>query len=493
MTSYFHIESSSSFKGDGAIANILIPSHAVILSEKPLVALQSLPNRRDVVVCSNCFIFLSVKHQLNILQKNYSRQDISVAAPNSNDCPCLNNCGELYCSDACRKSHTGHGLLCTGCIPDEEASEHPLFQFKVHACQTNEIFLLVGDIFAKICTAIENSDGFGEPRESSVTRALSPYSNYCRKLWWEVAIAPVGVDPVEFAHTLQCLVKDSWELLSTALKLRERGLISILNEDYFSRTIGMFEQNNVGIRLSNPLASLASQYTLENEAVQFVALLTPASESFDESASANAECVDEVLSHMSMIPGPTFSASLKTKSIGNEYLVSCANDITLPEFLSATEIIAKSLDEEETCNDEDCDEDCEWEDAEDEGLCDEGGNVDEVTPLRSDEVDPVRAAQRLKYLIEAQEADRLYPPLDGTAFYSTICKINHSCVPNVMVKYTSTLESGLIAQLHTLRSIDPGEELLQSYIDQNMPFDERKAALKDYGFECTCEKCELES
>ena len=38
--------------------------------------------------------------------------------------------------------------------------------------------------------------------------------------------------------------------------------------------------------------------------------------------------------------------------------------------------------------------------------------------------------------------DCIFPPLDGTAFYSLICKINHSCNPNVYVKYASLPEIG---------------------------------------------------
>ncbi len=81
--------------------------------------------------------------------------------------------------------------------------------------------------------------------------------------------------------------------------------------------------------------------------------------------------------------------------------------------------------------------------------------------------------------------DTVFPPLDGTGFYKMICKINHSCDPNVIVKYTinvtteistSVLDSDeynpyskpLIAQITALRSITAGEELVQSYIDSTL-------------------------
>lgn len=49
-------------------------------------------------------------------------------------------CGELYCSEECREQdfRTGHRLLCVGPL---ETTEHPLYQFKMHALATNEVRL----------------------------------------------------------------------------------------------------------------------------------------------------------------------------------------------------------------------------------------------------------------------------------------------------------------------------------------------------------------
>lgn len=72
------------------------------------------------------------------------------------------------------------------------------------------------------------------------------------------------------------------------------------------------------------------------------------------------------------------------------------------------------------------------------------------------------------------------------------CKINHSCDPNVCVKYTTDPEQGLVAQLVAIRDIEIGEELVQSYIDQALPTKQRQDALRDYGFQCTCVRCTSE-
>jgi hypothetical protein len=71
-------------------------------------------------------------------------------------------------------------------------------------------------------------------------------------------------------------------------------------------------------------------------------------------------------------------------------------------------------------------------------------------------------------VISVEGEDKIFPPLDGTAFYCILCKLNHSCIPNVRVKYAMDKDLGLVAELFAIKPIFPGEELLQSYIDQNL-------------------------
>lgn len=48
------------------------------------------------------------------------------------------------------------------------------------------------------------------------------------------------------------------------------------------------------------------------------------------------------------------------------------------------------------------------------------------------------------------------------------------------------------AVILALREVSPGEEVTISYVDAEAPLEERVEALRDYGFECTCEKCNAE-
>lgn len=118
----------------------------------------------------------------------------------------------------------------------------------------------------------------------------------------------------------------------------------------------------------------------------------------------------------------------------------------------------------------------------------EDGNQESTSGEDSEETKKSKKA--LDQLIEDNGgADTLFPPLDGTGFFMTTCKINHSCDPNVFVQYNQDPYLGLVLELVALKDIEEGEELVQSYIDQNLPTEKRQKALRDYGFQCRCHKC----
>lgn len=127
------------------------------------------------------------------------------------------------------------------------------------------------------------------------------------------------------------------------------------------------------------------------------------------------------------------------------------------------------------------DDEDEWEDADDDEYdCAESCGEEECSSGHdhgnsSDEhiqMDVMRTEDEpldlLKKILDDFGVENIFTPLDGTALFSMLCKINHSCAPNVLVKYRFTREYGLVAYLVALRDIMPDEELLQSYVDQNM-------------------------
>lgn len=255
----------SDLHNEGVRSLVDFSKDEIVFQEKPLHFLQTLANKQDVLVCSYCMKFLGggenndveslLQLQLDILTRKISRQTLNDKVTDYMIYPCGHKCGEYYCSSTCCELHWNHShcLLCTGSITDEQAENSKLLQFKIHAIQSNEIFLLCAEIFAKICLEVELMRKENIPDTEIIEIVLKPYNGYVRNLWWEAAVAPKGTNPVVLRKTLMQLVHESWGLLKEALSLEERNLENLLSEEYFSRTIGMFEQNNVGVRLLNPI------------------------------------------------------------------------------------------------------------------------------------------------------------------------------------------------------------------------------------------------
>jgi hypothetical protein len=74
------------------------------------------------------------------------------------------------------------------------------------------------------------------------------------------------------------------------------------------------------------------------------------------------------------------------------------------------------------------------------------------------------------------------------AVYPTICRINHSCVPNSHHSWDANARHETI---YAIRPIEAGEEITISYRNTG-PSTERRAELKrDFNFDCDCRGCTL--
>lgn len=439
---------TSPLHGQGIKANQTIQSGEIIFTEKPMYFLQTIPNKRISFVCSNCSKFLGNSQiQLDFLDKKLNRgmpeelqkfsKDLCSPCFTEQIISCRDNCGEYYCSTACQENHwkRGHQFLCTGLITEEEAEEHPLYCFKVHATMTNEIFLMVADIFAELFSFLRDYD-YSQPlpnlddnnnenklptKEDVALYFLKlKFSSYVKNNWYDIVTIPKGQKEKTFKNVLKNLITDTYSFLETIFNISEKKLDHIINAGLVSRLIGMFEQNNVGVIYNNPTLSYVKSLDKEDE-------------KYDEICEKLYSIVDNI-----------------------EDENCCPED-----------------DEEEEKEDEEEPEEEEPEEDEEEQEEDQGEQEKSISNL-FDEIDE----------------STVIPPLDGTSFYNLTCRINHSCEPNVRVEYNMHPEHGLIVELKALRTIDPDEELVQSYIDQNKSYKERSAALKDYGFACTCGKCQ---
>lgn len=81
-------------------------------------------------------------------------------------------------------------------------------------------------------------------------------------------------------------------------------------------------------------------------------------------------------------------------------------------------------------------------------------------------------------------------PFDGTGLYPMQATLNHSCSPNVtLLKETVDEEADGRVVARTTADVAQGEELCNSYVDISLPLRRRRRELREYGFDCTCERC----
>ena len=79
--------------------------------------------------------------------------------------------------------------------------------------------------------------------------------------------------------------------------------------------------------------------------------------------------------------------------------------------------------------------------------------------------------------------------VEGTAFYALQSCINHSCQPNCHA-VRSDEDNNSFAVVLAKQFVPAGDEITISYIDEALPYEERQAALLDYGFKCRCTLCQ---
>ena len=80
-----------------------------------------------------------------------------------------------------------------------------------------------------------------------------------------------------------------------------------------------------------------------------------------------------------------------------------------------------------------------------------------------------------------------------SAVYPKISCVNHSCMHNAEVQWFDESHEGTLV---ATRDIRKGEEIFISYIPDHVQADTvhaRRASLRDYGFECDCQKCSVEA
>lgn len=369
-------QSFSESRGRHLVATQDIEKGQIVLTERPLLALQSLDNRAYNQNCHCCLAFVGDAD--SSLCRRFGKDSGALDGgerTNSDSCrvvPCRDGCGLVYCSKECESDgwNGHHKYLCTGKCTEGEA----LVQFKTFAVETNEILLLVAEWWIAEHTS---------PNPE-------PYSDFTMNPWWDILTESLRREPGGFAEAFQ-LQKDLEQMCTDAANLMNQFMddsiprIAALD---IAKRIGSCEQNAMGIRQRNPLCRYIFDRNLRERRHQEVieALLSAGFIGQEEGEGANDDAESQS-GNDETVDGDF----VETKNIPN-------NDP------SRTEVWDYSYDEiaEFLAN----------------LFIDEDGSVIDLAMPDAPERDTV-----------GDDLDYVFYPLDGTAMYSKICKMNHSCDP----------------------------------------------------------------
>lgn len=68
--------------------------------------------------------------------------------------------------------------------------------------------------------------------------------------------------------------------------------------------------------------------------------------------------------------------------------------------------------------------------------------------------------------------------------------LNHSCSPNVSVRHLEQRTALSRITLVARRDLSPGEELFITYVNPDLPLEQRRRQLLEWGFgDCLCSRC----
>ncbi len=450
--------STSPTRGRHLLANDKIQKGQLIFCERPLVALQSTGNvHSGALVCHYCMAFCGSPAQaLQIAADPTRLQEITTSDPlpeqqNGDHAliPCQHKCGQVYCSIECQQDDWewgGHKELCTGWIDD---ANHPLVRFRHHAIQSNEIFLLIGKWLARI----HNQNV--PYHEDDCSLDLHPLVDFSMNLWWDVATLPFVNDLMRCAEVIalnrSCrrLCEESQALLESAWP--EYKGSPWLTPIGFAKLIGSLEQNCIGVRRKHPLRQNIMDDT--------------------DLRHAHHKELIKCLEKAGMIGDGD-----EEEDEGCEALDGDGGD--LDDYETSKIQVQDNVDreeEEEAYPPSKSEDDWDY-------------SPDEIAEFLSNLSHPMNIGSD-------DEWDAIFTPLDGTAHFAMTEKMNHSCEPNVVILYKSRgwgKNHPLVAYCIALRDIEPNEELTIAYIETDETYDARQKALANYGFVCTCPKCERE-
>ncbi|GAB9472142.1 putative histone tail methylase containing set domain [Globisporangium polare] len=450
-------------KGKAIFATKALKAGEPVWTEAPFVAMQHEDNKEFVDACGQCFVPLvnskeawervltsstsdeaeastepvatlqDFEDAVAFLQKEGGKSAeesyFSIFHIAANQVKCA--CGVIYCSEKCQKiaSDEHHAILCSG----SEDNESPMGSFVNHTLVTNEIFQLAAKVVAKILRRFVTTHDMAHARK--------PVDMFCKMPWWEVITSEDDLE--EEGETLE-EYRDRFK--SLLAQTHEKFMVGL--RDNLAQLAAKDELN--GLSVDAVLGSADEVLTLDFfSRIVGMFEMNNISMEVDHPFHALGEALSE--------------ASSEDKKEMPAMLVRVKN--ALEKFSEEHKIHFHDDDDEEGGH-EGCGHDHAHDHSHDHDHAHGEGEEDD----------------------ECFAVDDDFVGVEGTALFSGICTMNHSCDPNCTVLYTK--DGG--AHVFAVHDIEAGEELCISYIDVDQDVADRHECLREYQFVCNCKRCEAE-
>ncbi|KAJ3391151.1 hypothetical protein CcCBS67573_g00145 [Chytriomyces confervae] len=260
------VEYFGPLRGKGVVAETAFVAGDRVFDELALFAIQSPDNARLSRACQKCLHFvgspidqielmltrkLSAKERAT-LSKTAAKVGSLFTEGFAKEVNC--DCGEHYCSIECRDKDAanGHTSICPSANPSSALS---IAEFKEHAINTNETFLLALKVFGFIASRLKAHKNPGSVE--ALEHAIWPLRVFAKDYWWNVCLPNEAEeeDPEELQMALRTLLTDSTALLSKIFA-HVPEMKPVINVDFYSLLMGIFERNNLSILTPSPMLPL---------------------------------------------------------------------------------------------------------------------------------------------------------------------------------------------------------------------------------------------
>ncbi|RLN98535.1 hypothetical protein BBJ28_00014412 [Nothophytophthora sp. Chile5] len=425
------------------------------------------------------------------------------------------SCGEIYCSKLCRMRafHEYHAILCPRNDPCSAMGD-----FLEHMRHTNDIFLLVAKVIARILSR------YLVWRD--IVKAREPIDMFYKKPWWEVVV--VEHDQHEkLWHLYRGAETAEGTSGDAGSSNRQNGTspndVECVSEEKPQPPSAEAAASTTGQR-EQQLKTEGQVGERREERGHDSAV----AEGIEAPASVQTQCLQEVLTLTHQLLVDALECNLvrleredQLRGVTVREIWRCCSSVLNFEFFAAQlglfemnnislevdhpfhafiDILDPEVQSDSTNGHQQ--DHVQHSDAqsprldlqlqlttEDQTVL---GSVRRVLEWEEERLQRSRVEQQVEEKASEEEDGTVepamllgFPNVEGTALFPIICTMNHSCDPNCTVLYTKNGDAHVVA----IRDIQKGEELCICYIDVDMDLQMREANLREYKFKCFCSRC----